>query len=427
MQDCNTGKAPNRADDPCPNLGCFSEGTHASKGKKEKVYETEEFIHYLLNYYQTPKYARICPVVQSPVDKSWWQRVVSCSRNGFQVSLKNKVGKCFTKFSLVPNLQERDSGENDSNREKMLDKEPEPVQMMPKSRACAREFAKNYEAPWDDSLEEATDKTLHVEWSTHVVGCPCIPCDIKYQEENTGTTVATSQKPLGRLYKLKDLLEEISSDSEYFSEALTEPLNKTERRNGGCRSSGEVWPLSPRKARELLICVQNVACGNQDGGGPKRRFCSSAEYYDSTKNPRQRLKMTFKRPSGNGWHKGQPLKWPSSEDEREASRKKKRKKKKRSPSNSWPDDESSFLKANHCGELESLSKAQRKGTTTFHDKMKCKTDPAVKAKDAIHLSASHLQEGHQGPGKRYAGPHVTAARGCEIEGRQNVCKGRVER
>nr|XP_020669524.1 A-kinase anchor protein 17B isoform X1 [Pogona vitticeps]XP_020669526.1 A-kinase anchor protein 17B isoform X1 [Pogona vitticeps]XP_020669527.1 A-kinase anchor protein 17B isoform X1 [Pogona vitticeps] len=395
-QDCKVEKSPNRGDYLQPNLRCFSEAMNASKGRKPKVYETEEFIHYLLNYYQTPRYARICPQVQNPVDKSRWQRVVSYSGNGFQVSLKNKDGKLLTKLNLVPNPHEGDSRESDSRKREVIDKEPKPLQIMPNSQARTGEFAKSYQ--WDDALEDTSNKTPQVQWNAHVVGNPGIACDIKHQKENTGITMASSHKPFGHVYKLKDLLEEISSDSEYFSETFNEPLSKTERRNGGCRSSCEVWPLGPQKARELLICVQNVACGSQDSEGTKRSFCSSFECYDSTKNPRQKLKMTFKRFSSNVRHEGQKTKWLSSEDEREASRRKKKKKKKRPSSNSLPDDEPSFLKVNHCGELESLSKIQRKYTKGFHHKMKCKALPAVKAKDVLRLTASQLQESHQGAG-----------------------------
>ncbi|KAM6300217.1 uncharacterized protein AAHN32_006884 [Aegotheles albertisi] len=49
--------------------------------KKQKVYETDEFIHYLLNYYQTPGYARVCLEPKKTANKSWWKRVV-CDDGG---------------------------------------------------------------------------------------------------------------------------------------------------------------------------------------------------------------------------------------------------------------------------------------------------------------------------------------------------------
>ncbi|XP_044283121.1 A-kinase anchor protein 17B-like isoform X2 [Varanus komodoensis] len=394
-QDCKVTSSPDRGDYPGPDLGCFSKASNADRCKKQKVYETEEFIHYLLNYYQTPSYARICPGAQNSEDKSWWQRVVSCNGNGFQVSLKNKDGECLTEVSLVQNLPERDS---DNYEWEVIEEEPEPTEIMPKSQACAREFSETYPIRWADSPE----RTSHDELDHSVLVSTGTACDKRSQEADTGLAVVPSHKPFGHVYKLKDLLEEISSDSEYFSEGLNESRSKTERKNGGCRNSCKAWPLSQPRARELLICVQNVSCGSEDGRCSKRSFRSNSEFHDSTKHSRQRLKATFKRSSSKVKRVGQKIRWPSSEEERETSRKKK-KKKKQSSGNSLLDAEPHFLKTNHCGELESLGRMQRKCSKMFHHhKMKCKTfhgtGGSVKAKDAIHLSASQLQEAHQEAG-----------------------------
>ncbi|XP_061454243.1 A-kinase anchor protein 17B-like isoform X2 [Rhineura floridana] len=393
-QDCEVVKSPNRGDYPGPNVECFLKASSTGRCKKLKVYETEEFIHYLLNYYQTPRYARICPGAQNPMDKSWWQRVVSCNGNDFQINLKNKDGECTTEVSFISNVQESDSGGSDNWE--VTDEEPEA---MPKTQACAREFTKKHRTWCRDLSEEAGKGTPHDEVNSPVL--VSTTHDRKSQVENTEVMVMSSHKPFGRVYKLKDLLEEISSDSEYFSEALNESQSKKERKNGGCRSGCKAWSLSQQRARELLICVQNVACSDQDGKYSKRSFCSNSECCDSTKHSKQKLKTTFKRTSNKARHEGEKIQWPSSEEERETGRKKK-KKKRRSSGNSLPDDEHQFLKTNHCGELESLSKIQRKYSKIFHHKMKCKTlhamAGAVKAKDSIHLGRSHFQEVHQEAG-----------------------------
>ncbi|KAH0630857.1 hypothetical protein JD844_004164 [Phrynosoma platyrhinos] len=395
-QDCKSVKSPNTGDDLQQNLSCFPKAPNAGKSKKQKAYETEEFIHYLLNYYQTPRYARICSGLQNSADECWWQRVVCHNGNNVQVSLKSKGGQCLTKVNLVPDHRERDFRGKDSYKWEIIEEEPERTEIMPKSQACITDFTKSYQVQCDDSLDEASDGTLPDKLHTPVLVSTGTAHHKRYQEKNTGVAVVPSHKQLGCVYKLKDLLEEISSDSEYFSEALNETRNKKERRNGSCRSSCDPWPLSKSGTRELLICVQNVAYSDQDGECSKRSFCSNSECCDSVKRPRQRLKMALKRSSSKIHHEGQKIKWVSSEEERESSRKKK---KKRTSGNSLPEDVPSFFKTNHCEDVESLGKIQRKCSKMFHHKMKCKTfhaiGGAVKSKDVIHLNASQLQEAHQ--------------------------------
>ncbi|XP_042334343.1 A-kinase anchor protein 17B-like isoform X2 [Sceloporus undulatus] len=397
-QECKAVKSPNTGDYLQQNLSCFPKAPNAGKSKKQKVYETEEFIHYLLNYYQTPRYARICPGGQNTANESWWQRMVSHNGNNVQVSLKSKGGQCLTEVSLVPDHCERDFRGKDSYKWKVIEEEPELVESMPKNQACTRDFTKSYQVQCGDSSNEASDGTPPDELHTPVLVSTSTAHHKKYQEENIAMAVVPSHKPFGCVYKLKDLLEEISSDSEYFSEARNETRNKMERRNGSCRSGCDPWPLSKSGRRELLICVQNVAYSDQAGECCKRNFCSNSECCDSMKRPRQRLKMGLKRSSSKIQHEGQKIKWVSSEEERESSRKKK-KKKKRTSGNSLPEDVPTFFKTNHCEDMESLGKIQRKCSKMFHHKMKCKTfndiGGAVKAKDAIHLSASKLQEAHE--------------------------------
>ncbi|XP_054852338.1 A-kinase anchor protein 17B-like [Eublepharis macularius] len=392
-QDCRVKKSPDREDCPNLNLGCFPRVPRAGNCKKQKVYETEEFIHYLLNYYQTPQYARICPVTQNTGTESWWQRVVSHNGNGFQVSLKNKDGQCFTEMSFVPDVHERDFQEADSYKWEVIDEESEPIEVFHKGQACTREFTNQCLVWCGDSLGEISHRVPCDELNNPYLVSTSTNCDNRSQEENTGMKVLPPLKPFGHVYKLKDLLEEISSDSEYFSETFSESQSKMERRNGGCKSTCKSWPLSRGRTRELLICVQNGDCS-------KRSFCANSDCCDLAKRPKQRVKTTFKRSSSKLRHEGQKFKWLSSEEEQEASRKKKRKKR-RSSGNSLH-DESHYLEANHCGELESLSKIQRKCSKIFHHKMKCKAFHAmteeVKAKDVVHLDASLLREPHQEAG-----------------------------
>nr|XP_056715546.1 A-kinase anchor protein 17B-like isoform X2 [Euleptes europaea] len=421
-QDCKVRKSPAREDCRSLNLGCSPSVSSAGNCKKQKVYETEEFIHYLLNYYQTPRYARICPVTQSTGTESWWQRVVSHNGNDFQVSLKNKDGQCLTEVSSVPDLHERDFQDANSYTWEVVDEESEPTEVVPKSQVCTKEFTDRCLVWCKDSLGDVSHRLPHDELNSPFLVSTSTNCDNRSQEEDTGMKVLPPIKPFGHVYKLKDLLEEISSDSEYFSDVFSESQSKMERRNGGCRSSCKAWPLSRERARELLICVQNGDCS-------KRSFCSNSECCDLTKHPKQRLKTTFKRSSSKLRHEGQKIQWPSSEEEQEASRKKKRKKK-RSSDNSLHDNEPQFLGANHCGDLESLSKIQRKCSKILHQKMKFKSLHAmaeeVKAKD-FHLSDSQPREPHQEAGKGKAEIREMGERWRETKGQLRACKVRVKR
>lgn len=421
-QECKVKKSPTREECRSLDLGCSSRTSSAGNCKKQKVYETEEFIHYLLNYYQTPRYARICPVIQNTGSESWWQRVVSHNGNDFQISLKSKDGQGPTEVSFVPDLHETDFRDTDSDMWEGADEEPEPTETVPKSQACTREVTDQCLVWCRDSLGDISHRLPRDELNSPFLLSNSTNFDNGSQEENTGMKVLPPIKPFGHVYKLKDLLEEISSDSEYFSEAFDESQSKMERRNGGCRSNCKAWPLSQERARELLICVQNGDCS-------ERSFCTNSECADLTKHPKQRLKTTFKRSSSKLRHGGQKLNCSSSEEEH-ASRKKKRKKK-RSSDNCLHVNEPQFLEANHCGELESFSKIQKKCSKILHHKMKCKTLHAmaeeVKARDVVHLSDSQLREPHQLAGKVKVDISVMGERSRKTDGQLRACKVRAKR
>ncbi|XP_048370505.1 A-kinase anchor protein 17B-like isoform X2 [Sphaerodactylus townsendi] len=421
-QDCKVRKSPAREDCQSLNSRCSHEVSSVGNCKKQKVYETEEFIHYLLNYYQTPRYARICPVTQNTGTESWWQRVVSHNGTDFQVSLKNQDAQCLTEASFVSDFPERDFQDADSYTWEAIEEEPESAEVVAKSQAHSREFTGQCLVWYKNSLGDVSHKLPRDELNSPFLVSTSTNCGNRFKEEDTGMKVLAPVKPLGHVYKLKDLLEEISSDSEYFSEAFSESQNKMERRNGGCRSSCKAWPLSRERARELLICVQNGDCS-------KRSFCSNSECCDLTKDPEQRLKTTFKRSSSKLRHEGRKLQWLSSEEEQEASRKKKRKKK-RSSDNSSHDNEPQFLEANHCGELEALSKMQRKCSKVLHHKMKFKTLHAmaeeVKTK-GVHLNDFQLREPHQEAGKGKADISEMGERWRETKEQLRACKVRVKR
>ncbi|XP_058052670.1 A-kinase anchor protein 17B-like isoform X1 [Ahaetulla prasina] len=389
-QDCQAiESSPDRWAYLRPHLRSFADAPCVAKPKKQKVYETEEFIHYLLNYYQTPRYARICPSAQSPSDTSWWNRVVSCSGDGFRVKLKNRDEDCWTDESLGSDLPENEPREDDEGDPwEIIDGRSEPAE----DQACPQEFSESYQGEWDDSLEEdSVGSPPDILRSPIPGGRNNISRPKTSQEQTTEMTALSSPT----MYKLKDLLEEISSDSEYFSEALNETRNPSEQRNGGYQGSCKTWTLhhNQQKAKELLIRVQNVGCEGHDGRRNARSFCSGAECCDS---PAMKPKTRFKRSGGKLWYEEPKIQWLSSEEERDLSRKKKKKKRKRFSDSSFPDEEAQFLETNHRRELEAFSEIQRKCSKLIHRKAKCKTlrplEGTFEIKDLIHFSASPSQE-----------------------------------
>ncbi|KAL7979490.1 hypothetical protein Chor_004648 [Crotalus horridus] len=428
-QDCQAnGSPPYRWDYLRPNLGPFADAPEAAKAKKQKVYETEEFIHYLLNYYQTPRYARICPSAQSPSDASWWHRVVSCYEDGFRVKLQSRDEDCWTEESLGLDLPEYDPQVADNDEEdpwEVTDVRSEPADLItPEDQACPQEFSECCQGEWEDSLEEEEEEEEEEESDgsppdrlrSSLPGSNNIAHKNTSQEETPEPAVRSSAS----MYKLKDLLEEISSDSEYFSEALNEPWNPSEQRNGSYPGSCKTRPLHQQKAKELLIRIQNVGGEDQEGNRGGRSFCDSGP----------RAKTSFKRSSSKLWCKEPKIQWSSSEEERDlSSQKKKKKKRERLSDSSFLDEEAQLLQTNHCGELDAFRKIQRKCSKFIHHKMKCKTlwalEGGVEIQDLVHLSASQLpEEAHQVTGK---GNVDVGERRHKAEDRQRLSRRLVER
>ncbi|XP_037765612.1 A-kinase anchor protein 17B isoform X3 [Chelonia mydas] len=391
-QDCKVIESLERED--FPPLKTLHSGTVSDTGycKKQKIYETDEFIHYLLNYYQTPSYARVCLEPKSTVSKSWWQRIVSDNGNGFQINLKNKYGQRFTEVSFVQNLDKGNCSGDDNYRWEITIRKSEPTESVSKNKAYAGGFTKKFQVQWNDSLDIAN--LPYAEFKNSSFGSTNTSHDKESKQDNNRRVVAPPYKPSGSAYKLKDLMEEISSDSEYFSEA-----KRTERRYKDVYSDGNKACSLPREMeRKFLVCVKNVGQNYSENESSKCSFCSNSTHGGLTKQCRHKLKKSFKRCSSKLRHEGQKSEWKSNEEVINT-HKKKKKRKKLSP-NILP-DEHGFSEMDSWRQLESLKKIQRKCSKMFHHKMKFKTlhvMAAASSKDAIHTDASLLQRSRQRAG-----------------------------
>ncbi|XP_078544811.1 A-kinase anchor protein 17B-like isoform X2 [Lissotriton helveticus] len=198
--------------------GCGSGDTNeAVCYKKPKIYETDEFIHYLLNYYEYPAYARVCLVQNNTESDAWWQRVVFNNGNGFQISLMNLCGQPYNKMNASPS----------------------PKQLSPKLKSKWRTTLPKSENLFGSKSCQTFTKDLHRKWAhaenilrsvkqknTPFKKPSAIPLTSCKGRQNK---TQKSYQQAAEASELKDVLEKISSDSEYFSEELENLERKPKR------------------------------------------------------------------------------------------------------------------------------------------------------------------------------------------------------
>lgn len=356
---------------------------HAQTGsedgyRKQKVYETDEFIHYLLNYYQTPSYERVSLETKNSANKSWWKRVVCDDDSGFHISLCNKQGQHFREVSLVQNLN-RNYISDDNCRLVITAGEFESTDTVLKNKTYADKLAKKLQMQRNDTL--TVDYLLYAE-SNHSLDCTAAACDEEFEREDGRNEVTKPYKTCRSAYKLKDLLEEIS-DSKYFSEACSGAVKSTERSeqiysncNKGCFPARE-------KERKLLVYFKNVTLEGQTKESSKYNFCSNSAHAGLARQCDHNLEKSCKRSSSKLRHKGQKSERHFREEERNTYKKKKKRKK---LSSDFLSDECGISETESCIQLESLRKIQRKCNKAFHNKVKFKTLHAGTAAPGITTS-----------------------------------------
>lgn len=357
---------------------------HAQTGsedgyRKQKVYETDEFIHYLLNYYQTPSYERVSLETKNSANKSWWKRVVCDDDSGFHISLCNKQGQHFREVSLVQNLNNRNYISDDNCRLVITAGEFESTDTVLKNKTYADKLAKKLQMQRNDTL--TVDYLLYAE-SNHSLDCTAAACDEEFEREDGRNEVTKPYKTCRSAYKLKDLLEEIS-DSKYFSEACSGAVKSTEGSeqiysncNKGCFPARE-------KERKLLVYFKNVTLEGQTKESSKYNFCSNSAHAGLARQCDHNLEKSCKRSSSKLRHKGQKSERHFREEERNTYKKKKKRKK---LSSDFLSDECGFSETESCIQLESLRKIQRKCNKAFHNKVKFKTLHAGTAAPGITTS-----------------------------------------
>ncbi|NXK26146.1 AK17B protein, partial [Arenaria interpres] len=355
--------------------------------KKPKVYETDEFIHYLLNYHQTPGYARVCPEPKNTANKSWWKRVVSDEDSDFDISLSGKHIQHFRGVCPVQNLSKRNCNHDDNCRLVITVGELESTDTPLENKTHRGGFAKKLQVQGNHSL--TVDK-FPLAGLNHSLDCTAVSHDKEFKQEDGSDESTIPHKACGSACRLKDLLEDIN-DSEYFREARSSLMKRTERRceeiytnyNKGC------FPARARE-RELLVYLENVTLEGQEKESSKCSFCSNSAYEGFGRQCEHKLKKSCKRSSSKLRCEGQQSERQSREEERNGHKTKKKRKK---LSSNLLSDECDFSETDTCVQLESLRKIQRKCKKMLHNKVKLKTlHTAMAAPDVTHRGGSPLQE-----------------------------------
>ncbi|XP_075429463.1 A-kinase anchor protein 17B-like [Ascaphus truei] len=252
--------------------GCF---------KKLKIYETDDFIHYLLNYYHCPEYARLFLETNDNVSKPWCQRMVHCNGNSFQIKLRNMNGH-FTEMKLMPKLDQELN--NDSGRCKTTIKKLEKnLRNAPYARRFSKDCKKHL-VPSEHTVPLTSTRTNFLEGPEHV-----------FQRTWKGGEHPQNAESDN---ELKDVLEEISSTSEYFSE---EPSGKAESRdNGDIRNIRKSTRKLGKNAlgemgKKISLSDKNMTCDHEDVLGHFLHSYSACSYFE--KHSKCNLRPACHRPS----------------------------------------------------------------------------------------------------------------------------------
>ncbi|XP_033369969.1 A-kinase anchor protein 17B isoform X2 [Parus major] len=354
--------------------------------KKQKVYETDEFIHYLLNYYQTPHYARVCLEPKTTANNSRWKRVVCDDGSGFDISLSNKHGQHFREVSPVQNLQKRNCSSDSNYRLVISLGERESTDKVLESKVHGGKLAKKLQVQRNNSL--TVDNLPHVGLN-HSLECTTVTHNKEFKKED-GRDEGTVPYGSRSACRLKDLLEEIS-DSGYFREARGGSVKRAERRYEEIYSSCNKGCLSARDGeRKLLVYHKNVALEGQEKEISQCNSCSNSVHEGLARQCERKLKKSCKRSSSKLRYEGKKSERQSREKEKNAHKMKKKRKK---LSSSLLTDECGFSETDSCMQLESLRKIQRKCKKMLHKKVKFKTHhTSMVAPDVTPHDGSPLQE-----------------------------------
>ncbi|XP_068958275.1 A-kinase anchor protein 17B-like isoform X2 [Petaurus breviceps papuanus] len=360
-------------------------------GRKEKIYETDEFIHYLLNYYHPPQYARIYEDPKSAVGKPPWRREVHDSGYGFQINLNQ------SDHHIMQNGQKVGWAPKDDQQWKLASQEVEPRPREAINTSCAEEFAKTVKHHYTDPSNEAADVVSNMggkqcPWQNSCIG------PIKDSKLRIKRKSSSQSKLAGYSCEVTDFLEEISSDSDCFNETLSEES----RHQSPTPNAGRLVKVMEGSDdyNEIIAFDQEKKC-SQCGMCPKLKPISL------TKPLRPKLKKTVKRSRNELQCPG-----PKGECETNGVEKNTRKKKKK------PLTEDRLEKDNcpapEPSTLWSFKKPEKKRRKMMESKMKCKAScVSVASSPSVDMpSVQGLSEDMSNPWKLTSDPDIRTSNRC---------------
>ncbi|XP_025287066.1 A-kinase anchor protein 17B-like isoform X1 [Canis lupus baileyi] len=241
--------------------------SEADHGRKQKIYETDEFIDYLLNYYQTPKYARICLEPSHVASPCQWQRAVHAKGNGFQINLRKRKHHS-TSLSQMQNLATRERVQEDDYQSEIYTQDPEHKPQKKGKVDYAKECTEELNH-CQDTASEAGDHLSPAGGKSHLLE-KMHAYQVKDSKSASQSQVSSPSRSADLDLELTDFLEEISSDSECFSENLSINKEEKERSVATYESSPEKQSLDDDETttsdREIRSSPQTLySKWNRDG------------------------------------------------------------------------------------------------------------------------------------------------------------------
>lgn len=253
-----------------------------NRGRKQKIYETDEFIDYLLNYYQTPEYARFCLEASHLTSTCQWQRDVYAKGDGFQIYLR-KQGYHSNSLSEEESLQGIEQDE-EQDWPQVYIKDPESKSQKTGKINYAKEFTKKLKNHCKDIASETDEHLSPTDGESYPVE-KIHSHGVKDSQHIRKSPVSSSLRSVDVGLPLADFLEEISSDSECFSETLSMNQEEEERSMAVYNSSPEKRPLGTDK---ISTCKQKTKSSQQT-------LCSEWKHDNEGKYSKHRVRAPGKR------------------------------------------------------------------------------------------------------------------------------------
>ncbi|XP_074134738.1 A-kinase anchor protein 17B-like isoform X2 [Sminthopsis crassicaudata] len=271
------------------------------RNRKDKIYETEEFIYYLLNYYQPSQYARFYEDPKNTLSKFRWLREVR------DIGAQQNVNLNQSDSSIVQNGQKSNWAPEDDQQWNLAHQESRPGPREATDASCAEGFTEEFKRPCTESNSETEDFAFDVDrkpyrWqNSHVSTVK----DSKHRPKRKSSQIGLSSSN----YEVADFLEEISSNSDCFNETLSEDseprssfpnkdnLRKVKKRSGkydkiiafdrGKRCSQCGMCPNPRRSKlkkTVKRSVNELKCS-----GPKDEFATNGIEENTRKKKKQAL------------------------------------------------------------------------------------------------------------------------------------------